>query len=152
MTPVALGIVAGLAASGGSNRLLQSQLVGVSSFDPATIIGGLLLLTVVALMACGVPARRAIHVNPRHAPHTIPHCRSVVAQPSLCFANVAAGSASAFHVPLDVFAGEASTISPRRADDSASRGLRRRRLRASAFRASANEVVDVRGVPSPTIF
>jgi putative ABC transport system permease protein len=64
MTPVALGIVAGLAASLASNRLLQSQLVGVSPFDPATIIGALLLLTIVALMACGVPARRAIRVNP----------------------------------------------------------------------------------------
>ena len=64
MTPVALGIVAGLAASLASNRLLQSQLVGVSPFDPATIVSALLLLTVVALMACGVPARRAIRVNP----------------------------------------------------------------------------------------
>ena len=64
MTLVALGIVAGLAASLASNRLLQSQLVGVSPFDPVTIIGALLLLTIVALMACGVPARRAIRVNP----------------------------------------------------------------------------------------
>ena len=64
MTPVALGIVAGLAAALASNRLLQSQLVGVSPFDPVTIIGALLLLTIVALMACGVPARRAIRVNP----------------------------------------------------------------------------------------
>ena len=64
MTPVAMGMVAGLAASLASNRLLQSQLVGVSPFDPATIAGALLLLTAVALMACGVPARRAIRVNP----------------------------------------------------------------------------------------
>ena len=64
MTPVALGIVAGLAASAASNRLLQSQLVGVSPFDPVTIAGALLVLTMVALIACGVPARRAIRVNP----------------------------------------------------------------------------------------
>ena len=64
MTPVALGIVAGLAASLASNRLLQSQLVGVSPFDPATILGALLLLAAVALTACSVPARRAIRVNP----------------------------------------------------------------------------------------
>jgi putative ABC transport system permease protein len=64
MTPVALGMVAGLAASLASNRLLQSQLVGVSPFDPATMVSALLLLLVVALMACGVPARRAIRVNP----------------------------------------------------------------------------------------
>jgi putative ABC transport system permease protein len=64
MTPVALGIAGGLAASLASNRLLQSQLVGVSPFDPATIANALLLLIVVALMACGVPAGRAIRVNP----------------------------------------------------------------------------------------
>ena len=64
MTPVALGVLAGLAASSASNRLLQSQLVGVSPFDPATIVSALLLLTLVAVTACGVPARRAIRVNP----------------------------------------------------------------------------------------
>jgi hypothetical protein len=37
---------------------------GVSPFDPATIVATVLLLTVVALMACGVPVRRAIHVQP----------------------------------------------------------------------------------------
>jgi ABC-type antimicrobial peptide transport system permease subunit len=37
---------------------------GVSPFDPATMVSAPLLLTVVALMACGVPARRAIRVNP----------------------------------------------------------------------------------------
>jgi len=64
MTPVALGIAGGLAASLASNRLLQSQLVGVSPFDPATIANALLLLIVVAVIACGVPAGRAIRVNP----------------------------------------------------------------------------------------
>ena len=64
MTPVALGIVVGLGASLASNRLLQSQLVGVSPFDPASIVSALLVLMVVALLACGVPARRAIRVNP----------------------------------------------------------------------------------------
>jgi len=64
MTPVALGIGGGLAASFASNRLLQSQLVGVSPFDPATIANALLLLIVVAVIACGVPAGRAIRVNP----------------------------------------------------------------------------------------
>jgi len=63
MTPVLLGVVAGLAASLASNRLLQSQLVGVSPFDPATIVSALLLLTAVALTACSVPARRAIRVD-----------------------------------------------------------------------------------------
>ena len=43
-----------------SNRILHSQLVGVSPFDPATIVRALLLLIGVALLACGVPAGRAI--------------------------------------------------------------------------------------------
>ena len=64
MTPVAVGIVGGLAASVASNRLLQSQLVGVSPFDLPTMANALLLLIAVALLACGVPARRAIRVNP----------------------------------------------------------------------------------------
>jgi putative ABC transport system permease protein len=64
MTPVALGLVTGLAALLASNRLLQSQLVGVSPFDLPTIVSTLMLLTAVALMACGIPARRAIRVNP----------------------------------------------------------------------------------------
>jgi putative ABC transport system permease protein len=64
LTPVALGIVGGVAASLASNRLLRSQLVGVSPFDPAVVLGALLLLVAFALMACGIPARRAIRVNP----------------------------------------------------------------------------------------
>jgi putative ABC transport system permease protein len=67
MTPVALGVVGGSAASLASNRLLRSQLVGVSPFDPAVIIGALLLLVVFALLACGIPARRAIRLNPIEA-------------------------------------------------------------------------------------
>ena len=36
----------------------------VKLFDPANTVGALVLLAVVALMACGVPARRAIRVSP----------------------------------------------------------------------------------------
>jgi len=64
MTPVAIGLVLGLAASLAVNRVLQSQLVGVSPYDPITMIAAPLLLILVALTACSIPARRALQVDP----------------------------------------------------------------------------------------
>ena len=64
MMPVGIGIVIGLAASLGVNRLLESQLVGVSPYDPVTVSLAAALLIVVALAACQIPARRAARVDP----------------------------------------------------------------------------------------
>lgn len=64
MAPVWIGVVAGLAASVAVNRALQSQLVGVSPYDPVTMAGAPLALIVVALVACALPARRAVNVDP----------------------------------------------------------------------------------------
>jgi predicted permease len=64
MRPVAIGLVAGLAMSLGVNRLLQSQLVGVSPYDPMTIGGGAILLLLVALLACQLPIRKAARTDP----------------------------------------------------------------------------------------
>jgi putative ABC transport system permease protein len=64
MLPVATGTILGLAASLAVNRVLQSQLVGVSPYDPATITTAPMILALVALLACGIPARRAMNVNP----------------------------------------------------------------------------------------
>jgi hypothetical protein len=64
LVPVAFGVFLGLAASLAANRVLQSQLVGVSPFDPITIAGALTVLLAVALVACGLPARRAMRVDP----------------------------------------------------------------------------------------
>lgn len=56
-----LGIAVGLA------RVLSGMLYGVSASDPLTFIGVAILLLVVALAACYVPARRAMQVDPMTA-------------------------------------------------------------------------------------
>jgi predicted permease len=59
-----LGIVLGLAASLAVTRLINSFLYGVPATDPLTFVVVVLLLTLVVLLACYVPARRAMKVDP----------------------------------------------------------------------------------------
>ena len=59
-----LGAVIGIAASLGLTRLMAKQLFGVSAHDPMTYASVALLLVLVALAACYVPARRAAQVDP----------------------------------------------------------------------------------------
>lgn len=64
MRPVVVGLVAGLLLGGATNRILESQLVGVSPYDSLTFIAGPVLLVVAALVGCGIPARRAVKIDP----------------------------------------------------------------------------------------
>jgi putative ABC transport system permease protein len=64
MRPVAIGLLAGLVASAATNRILESQLVGVSVYDPMTMTAAPLALIAVALLGCHIPARRAMRVDP----------------------------------------------------------------------------------------
>ena len=57
---VAIGTVAALALA----RLMSTMLYGVSASDPLTFLGVAALLMLVALTACYIPARRAMHVDP----------------------------------------------------------------------------------------
>jgi putative ABC transport system permease protein len=63
MSPVAIGLVVGLASSFAVNRILQSQLVGVSPYDPVTLAGAPVVLMLVAFLACRIPARRATRIE-----------------------------------------------------------------------------------------
>ncbi len=60
----ALGLMAGLAISLLVTRSLAGFLYGISPFDATTFIGVPLLLGVVALLACYLPAIRATQVDP----------------------------------------------------------------------------------------
>jgi putative ABC transport system permease protein len=59
-----LGIAIGVAASVALTRLMSSLLFGVKAADPLTFAAVPLLLALVALLACLIPARRATRVNP----------------------------------------------------------------------------------------
>jgi predicted permease len=59
-----IGIAIGLAAAAGLTRLMASQLFGVSTHDPLTFASVAVLLVLVALAACYIPARRAMQVDP----------------------------------------------------------------------------------------
>jgi putative ABC transport system permease protein len=64
ITLAAIGIGLGLAGAIASTRALSSLLFGVRPTDPLTFVVIAVLLAVVALLACFVPARRATKVDP----------------------------------------------------------------------------------------
>jgi putative ABC transport system permease protein len=58
------GVLSGTVGALVATRLIRGLLFGISAFDPGTFAIMALLLAVVTLLACYVPARRATKVDP----------------------------------------------------------------------------------------
>jgi putative ABC transport system permease protein len=61
---VGAGLIIGIAASLATNRLLESQLWNTSPHDPMTFAAVIAAIVTIAALACWVPARRAVRVEP----------------------------------------------------------------------------------------
>ena len=64
---ILLGLTIGLAGAFAATRLIESLLFGVTTKDPFTFAAAAVLLAVVALLACYIPAWRATKVDPLQA-------------------------------------------------------------------------------------
>jgi putative ABC transport system permease protein len=67
MTLAVFGVAAGLVAAFGLTRLLSNMLFGIAPNDPATFVAVSLLLALIAVLACSIPARRAASIEPMQA-------------------------------------------------------------------------------------
>jgi putative ABC transport system permease protein len=61
---VLIGVAIGIGASLALTRLMSSLLFGISATDPVTFTAVAVLLSVVSLAACYIPARGAMRVDP----------------------------------------------------------------------------------------
>ncbi|HKC87511.1 MAG TPA: FtsX-like permease family protein [Blastocatellia bacterium] len=64
MAMVIFGVALGLIGAFALTRLMKSLLFNVSAIDPLTFVCVALLLSLVALAACYLPARRASRIDP----------------------------------------------------------------------------------------
>ncbi|MGA8221036.1 MAG: ABC transporter permease [Candidatus Acidiferrales bacterium] len=64
MRPVVIGLAIGIVAAVATAQLVRSLLFSVSATDPVTIAGVGIVIVFAAAMACYIPARRAMKVDP----------------------------------------------------------------------------------------
>jgi ABC-type antimicrobial peptide transport system permease subunit len=67
MRPALAGLACGVAAALALTRFLASQLYEVSPTDPRTLVGVSVVIALVALLACWLPARRVARLDPTAA-------------------------------------------------------------------------------------
>jgi ABC-type antimicrobial peptide transport system permease subunit len=67
---LAVGVSLGLILAFASGQFFGQILYGVSSHDPLTYVSAIAIMSVVALIACWFPARRAIRIDPLKALRT----------------------------------------------------------------------------------
>jgi ABC-type antimicrobial peptide transport system permease subunit len=67
LTSVALGLAIGVAGALGLARLVSRLLFGVAPTDPLCFVGSVTVLAAAGLIACLVPARRAVGIEPMRA-------------------------------------------------------------------------------------
>jgi ABC-type antimicrobial peptide transport system permease subunit len=61
---VLIGLTVGVAVTAGASRLLSRLLFGITAGDPLTFLGSVVALSIIALLASFLPARRASNVDP----------------------------------------------------------------------------------------
>jgi putative ABC transport system permease protein len=64
---IGIGVAAGVVLALLGTRLMRALLFGVSPTDPTTYVAVVIGLSVVALLACWIPARRALKTDPVEA-------------------------------------------------------------------------------------
>jgi putative ABC transport system permease protein len=67
MTQAAVGTAAGIAGAVLLSKLMAKMLYGVQPTDPLTFAGVTIILGLAALLATGVPARKAARIEPMRA-------------------------------------------------------------------------------------
>jgi putative ABC transport system permease protein len=61
---IGIGIAVGLVGAIALTGLIKSALYGVTATDPVTYAGVTMVLILIALIACAIPTRRAVKVDP----------------------------------------------------------------------------------------
>jgi ABC-type antimicrobial peptide transport system permease subunit len=67
MAPISIGLLIGIPCALAEGYALANQLFGVKQYDPLVLGGAVAALTVCALLAAIIPARRATSIDPIRA-------------------------------------------------------------------------------------